>query len=256
MLLMFGLQIVSAGFKEGLIVFKITHSQGSGTMEFRASEKASRTLLKMTQMQMTINMDFLIKHDNPNIIYQINEDAKSYSVMDLSKLPQLKSGEGSKKDYKVTKLGEEKLLGYKTVHVMVEGENLKEEMWVSKEIDLYKVMKKIQSANQQSAGQLDAYKALEKKGMEGFPLKSISYHGKEKIVTEITKLEKKKFPKSIFNIPADYKKTEGMGNMLDMGSMQDLQNLQEMMQQNMTPEQIEQLNKMMEKAVPQQPQSK
>ena len=69
---------------------------------------------------------------------------------------------------------------------------------------------------------------------------------------EVVKLEKKKFPKSLFTIPAGYKKTEGTGA---LGAMQDLQQLQEVMQKNMTPEQIEQLKKMMQNAV-QQPPSK
>jgi len=243
--LVISIQLGWSNFKEGLIQYAISMPQGNGLIELKISENASFLSLQMSQMQMNIKMDFLIKTKNPNIIYQVDKKAKTYSIMDLSSLKNLGAKQLKTQEFKVKKLGTEKILGYKTSHVMVENESQKVEMWIMKDDHLYKTMERLMAANAQAADQLEALKALKKKGMAGLPLKTITHQSGQKTVMEIKKLEKKKFSKNEFSLKG-YKKTEGFGSMLNqLGSGGNIKNIQKMME-NMTPEKMEQLKKMME----------
>ncbi|MFC1585879.1 DUF4412 domain-containing protein [Fibrobacterota bacterium] len=247
------LQSVSAGFKQGFIQFKLANPQGSGVVELKISEKATRSTIKMDQLQMKISMDFLIMHDNPNLIYQINDESKTYSVMDLSHIQSQAEKSPPAQDIVVKKLGEENILGYKTTHVRVIQDGQEVDMWVSKDIEVYSVLKKLQAANSQASSQLEAYKALEKKGLEGFPMKTVINHKGTKTTMEVVKLEEKSFPQNTFKVPNGYTQTQGFGNILEgLSSPENMQALQKMMQENLTPEKIEELKKMMEKAGQQQ----
>ncbi|MBF0433143.1 MAG: DUF4412 domain-containing protein [Fibrobacteria bacterium] len=251
--LLIGFSSVCAGFSEGLILFKLHNPQGAGTIELKISKNATRTKMNITQMQMNVEMDMLVKHDNPNIVFQINDKNKSFSKMDLSKYQQQASDKKGLEDFKIKKLGTENILGYKSEHVLLEKEGQKIEMWVTKEIEVYEILKKIQSANKQATEQIEAFKALEKKGLAGFPMKTITYHNNQKMEMEVVKIEAKTFPASIFTVPENYKETSGMAGMMgQLGSQQNMQAIQEMMQKNMTPEKMEEMKKMMEKMMQQQ----
>lgn len=64
------------------------------------------------------------------------------------------------------------------------------------------------------------------------------------------KLEEKKLPSSLFEVPKGYTKTEGIGSLLgQMNNPQNMEAWKQMIQQNMTPEKMEELRKMMENAV-------
>ena len=68
---------------------------------------------------------------------------------------------------------------------------------------------------------------------------------------EAVKIEKKKFPAGTFEIPTGYQQTEGMSSAIikQLTGEQNAEAIQKMIQQNLTPEKIEELQKMMEKAM-------
>lgn len=238
--------VLFAKFEEGTIHFKLKTSQAEGTMELKASPEASRTRLDIKAEQgIKMQLDFLMRHKEPNLVYQMNPGSKSYSVLDLSKMPQ-GSGDTDPKKIKVKKLGEEKVLGYKTSHVMVETPDQTSELWITKDIDLYETLTNIMKANPSGGEQVAIFKALEKEGLQGFPLKSITQAGEEKILLEVTKIDAGKLPKNTFEIPKDYKKAESNQIMMEqMMNPENMKALQKMMEENMTPAQREALEKMM-----------
>lgn len=243
---------------EGIIETKITATDGNGairnigTMSVAISKAGTRSEMNSQIQGMGMNMVMLLKNDNPDLMYRINEANKTYTEVDLAKLRAMApSGQALPEEIvTVKKLGEEKILGYNTQHVLVTQNGTPIEMWTAKDFLDYATYSKLQARRGRPGSGEAMLKALKDAGAEGMPLKSISNSPDGgKAIMEVVKAEKKSLPASTFEIPAGYTKTAG-GMMDMMGGMSGPQadearkRMEEAMK-NMPPEQREMMEKMM-----------
>jgi hypothetical protein len=153
----------------------------------------------------------------PNLIYLINDEARSYTVIDTDELQ--KDMEKSDlvdfyEDAKIENLGREKVNGYDCTHVRITSSRNVMEMWVSKEIIDYFTYAKMQSAREKNMPALA--RKLKDAGLDGFPVRTritspgSSAGGQQTaaVVTELVKVERKGLDASLFKIPDGYAKTE------------------------------------------------
>lgn len=226
-------------------------TQGSGgDLMLLVGEKGSKVNVnvKMGQGENAgmANMVMVMRNDDKQKIFQLDEAAKAYSVLDLEQLkkmiPQEEKGKASK-PYKVEKKGQEKLLGYQTTKVMLERPGEQHTLWVSKDLDIYETYRRLQDAVPGNSQQAQMMKALEQAGVEGFPVKSVSVIQGAKTVTEVKQVKERKVTDAEVSVPQGYSKK---ANMLDM--------LGKMGQGQMpSPEEMEELKRMMEAAKKNQP---
>jgi hypothetical protein len=179
-----------------------------------------------------VRMSSLVRADQPNVTYIINEKSKTYHKLDASKDPS--DGDWSK--WKVTKLGKETVAGRSTEHVQLQKDDRSDAMEVWVDTQLVSASELAKSFSRGSGN--GWWKALEKAGLAGVPLKFVSHgkEGKEQAVWEATKVTAKSVPSSTFDVPAGY--TEGQGSFGGMGGGA---------MNKLTPEQQKQLQEMMEK---------
>ncbi len=151
----------------------------------------------------------------------------------------------------VKKLGKETVNGYSCEHVLLtRAGDAKSEMewWTSKDISglNYESMRGLmRRGSQNDEGMM---KALRDAGADGFVVKMVT---REKgsptpvATMELTKVEKKSLPASMFEIPAGYTKQEGMmGAAGVMASPEQPEQMRKAME-NLTPEQRKQIEEMM-----------
>ncbi len=225
-------------FTEGTIKMNMKTAQGDGNIDLKISKEAVLSIVNMGLGQLRMEMEFLIKMDELSKIIQIDRGMKTYRVIET---PESGAGEDPGQ-MEVKKLGTKKILGYDCNHISVTGKGFKSELWVSKDIDLYGTLKKIQALNKSSSNQQAIFKALEDKKLEGFPLKMWWQDNQgQKVDFSVTEIKKEKHPSSLFEIPKDFKKTENNPVM----SPQNIQNLKQMFE-NLSPEQQEAIRKMMQ----------
>ncbi len=254
---------------EGVLEMKMTmtdkegNPQGGGTMNIALGKAGSRSEVNIQHGAMGIKMVMLQKSDTPDKTYNLNEAGRTYTEIDLSKSKAAAGQPLSKTQYTVEKLGQEKLLGYNTQHVLVKEKNAAgdegttTELWAAKDFLDYDTFTRLQARHGRMAPQEGMVKALKEAGAEGMPLKSISNTPDGgKTTMEVVKVDKKALPASTFEIPAGYTKSEG-GVMDMMGSMTGPQgeearkNMDEAKKKmaealkNMTPEQRQEIEKMM-----------
>ena len=241
---------------EGVMEMKLTMAsaegrQGGGTVKLAVSKTGARSQMEMQMPQMSMKMDVLFKNATPDVLYHINDAARTYSEIDLAQMRQMAGSAQKEEKLTVTKLGEEKILGYKTQHVLVTGKDSStNELWIAKDLIDYDTFAKLQ-ARSGGSGRLDALnKALKDAGAEGMPLKMISTSPDGVTTTiEVVKAEKQSLPALTFEIPAGY--TKSAGGMMDMmGGMSgpqvdDAKKKMDEALKNMTPEQREMFQKMM-----------
>lgn len=236
---------------EGEIQMKVTAAEGGGTMSMLIGKNAVKTQMDISAEKMKTQMTSLMKLENPNIIYLINEKSKSYSEIDLKEMEKMAQGMMPPKEkYNVQKLGKEKVLGYDCDHVLISDADDETEMWIAKGIIDYETFRKF-NQNPQASG---LEKALKEAGVLGMPLKQISNKGTaQETKMEVVKINKSKLPASTFEIPSGYKKTEGglMGASMDMMPDEAKAQMRESLK-NMSPAEKKQMKEAIKNMPPEQ----
>jgi hypothetical protein len=208
-----------------------------------------------------MKMVTLAKHDNPEVIYKLDDADKTYTEMNVAKLRAMAGQNQPTEKVSVKKLGEEKVLGYKTQHVLVTQGDTAMDMWTTKELGDFETYQKLQSGHAGGRGALGGeamLTALKDAGADGMPVKTIAnLPGGAKATMEITKVEKQSLPASTFEIPAGYTKSSGgpmdamMGGMSSQQSeevkakMDEARKRMDDAMKNMTPEQRKMMEQMM-----------
>lgn len=192
------------------VEYKMSSTKGmNGTMKMNYSEYGSATEFNMVVPQMPgggMVIKSLMQKSNPDIIYTINEQNKTYTERIKGEAKETEDN----RTYEVKKLGEEKVNGYKCVHALVTEGKETHEVWNTKDIADYDKYAEAMASNKKMASS-KREKALKDAGCEGMPVKFI-HKGNERegdVTTELVKLEKKSFSKSDFELPAGYTKSEG-----------------------------------------------
>ncbi|MGA7992518.1 MAG: DUF4412 domain-containing protein [Thermoanaerobaculia bacterium] len=238
---------------EGEITMKMTMREGAGTGKAYLSRAGVRSELDVQSAKMPMKMTTLVKAANPDLVYLINDAQKSYTEIDSSKTrEEIEKSRGRNRGaWTVKKLGRETVNGYACEHILVmHGGDAKSEMewWTSKDISglSYESMRGLmRRGNQSDEGIL---KALRDAGAEGFVVKSVTREtgNPTPVMTmELTKIEKKSVSASLFEIPAGYKKQEGMMGAMGVMASPEAQEQMKKAMENLTPEQRKQIEDMM-----------
>jgi len=241
---------------EGQIDMKITAQGGvAGTGKVFVSKLGSRTEMDMQMANTPMHMTTLMKFSTPDVMYLINDKAKTYTAMDTKKArEQAAKTTGDKEAYSVKVLGSETVFGYSTKHVLLSRPSDKSEMeaWTTRDLLglNYESMKGLMRRGAEDEGSM--MKALKHAGAEGFFVKMVTREkGKTEPLTtlELTKAEKKSLPASMFEVPAGYTKQEGMMGAAGVVSPEASEQMKKAME-NMTPEQRKQMEEAMKARQP------
>jgi hypothetical protein len=185
-------------------------------------------------MPQAFKMKMLQKFSEPDKIYSINDEARTYSVMDLSKN---RDSAMEKETYTVKKLGTMQIAGLSCQNALVtSSKGSQMEVCVTNDVNLSANWLAAMTRQQGRTGNWG--KALVDAGIKaGFPIRwtAKSKEGTGEAVMELVKVEKKPVPASMFQIPAGYRET---GGGLVTGAM--------------TPEQQKQIDDALAKLTPEQ----
>jgi len=229
---------------EGYIEMKMAMKEGSGTMKGQISSVGTRTEVeaKVPQMgEMPIMMTMIMKFNNPDVVYMLNDAAKTYVEINVKDV-----GDPAKnrpdKEYTVKKLGKEKVAGYVCEHLLLTAQDGREtEVWSTKDLVDLAVFREYMQRYRQGADLRGIMKALQQADAGGFIARMISRDktGAPAVTLELVKAEKRAVAAALFEIPAGYKKQAGM-----LGMMPGMAPI--------SPEQQQTINKAMEKLTPEQ----
>lgn len=236
---------------EGEIDMKITSPGMSGTGRMYVSKVGLRTTMDLHTAKMPMKMTTLMKVANPDVIYMINDEARTYSEMNMKEVRESTSKMRTEREpYTVKVLGSERVLGYSTKHVLLTrpSERSELEIWTTKDIFglNYEAMRGLMRRDPNRDEGTFA-KALHDAGADGFFVKMVTREkGKPEPTStmELTKAEKKSLPGSLFEIPPGYAKQEGIMGAAGVVSPEAAEQMRKAME-NMTPEQRKQFEEMM-----------
>jgi hypothetical protein len=185
----------------------------------------------------------------PGRTYTLNPERKTYSVRDASKAePDPKVPD---RTWKLQKLGQDTVAGLSCEKALLTSDAGNEmEVCVSRELIPSAAWVAAMSQREDQAGPL---KVLKQNGLEGFPIRWIFRSQKSKAITstmELVSFEKKSLPASLFEIPADYKKSDGTSPWMSAEQEKAMNDARKAAMENMTPEQRKQLEEYMKQQSP------
>lgn len=240
---------------EGYMKMKMTMKESAGTMQGHISSVGVRTEVEMKVPQMgdmPVKMTMLMKFSNPDVVYLLNDAAKTYAEINAKE-----AGNAGKnrpeKEYTVKKLGKEKVAGYTCEHLLLTAKDGGEtEVWTTKDLVDLAIFREHMRRGRQGADMQGIMKALKEAGADGFIAKMITRDqktGAPVVTLELVKAEKRAVAASMFELPAGYKKQEGMLGMMPgmMPLSQEQHETVKKAMEKLTPEQRKMLEEMMKK---------
>jgi hypothetical protein len=251
--LSFAAAIATAQF-EGVADFKITMSAGSDksspgegriflapsgyrmewAMDLSSLRKSDKDKDAGKASPAPLTMTMLVRKADPGKVYMLNDDKKTYSVIDSSKAAE-EHGKTPKESFTVRKLGTATVAGHSCQNVLLTSSKGTEiEVCVAK--DLAASSDWLAALNRRQPDGGSWLSALKDQGIEGFPVRwVIRKKGSTQALAtmEMTRLEKKSLPASLFEIPAGYKEAE----FAIRGLTPEQEKAMSAMRERMTPEQ-------------------
>ena len=232
---------------EGVLHMQISAPEGSQKGKLFISKNGTRFEIDLADPETgtaLMHLATFTPSDEPNLLYTLNEQAKTYSVIDMSRLIEdLEAIETEEKEreYTVEKLGTETLLGYKCTHVRITDDHGETEMWLTKDLISAADFARLQPGGKKGKASFDI--RLKKAGLEGFPLKT--WDRESNTTFEFVEIERKKLDKSYFSVPAGYtKKESALQTMMPQISDENMQQL-EKMKEMMNNENMKEMEEMM-----------
>lgn len=230
-------------FAQGYYIeMKITSTEKSvsGDMKLYFQENNSRGEITMNVPELGAAMTFttLTLANNSGTVYMLDDKKKTYTEINTNTDADYK--DYPENEYEITVIGKESVNGYNTTHVNVKhkGSKTSEDMWTTTDIIDYMEYAKVKS---KYTGKDNLNKALAAKGTAGFPVRIKTVEHGSAIQIDVVKAEKKSNPAELFSL-SGYKKAEAATSMPAGIDIQELMKNA----QNMTPEQLEQLQKQLE----------
>jgi hypothetical protein len=231
---------------EGVLEMKMTMREGgTGKGRTYVSKTGWRSEMDMQSPQMqkatgrsSFKMTTLGKLSDPDKIYTIDDERKTYSVIDVKKIREA-AGKRPEETYTVKKLGGDTVAGYACEKVLITSSKGNEiEGCATREI-----MGSSAWLSSLERGRGGAYggwvRALKDAGVGEVLIRFVTHDkatGQETMRMELVRAEKRSVPSSLFEIPPGYKESDTMG--MAMGQM--------------SPEQQEKMRKAMESLTPEQ----
>ena len=243
---------------EGEADFKITTRRekkeplvGSARMYVSPSgfrmEWAMKTGAGSRKAPQEIKMTMLATLPNPDKVYLVNDENKTYSVWDTKAA---REGAKSPKDtYEVEKLGTDNVAGYKCENARVTSSKGNDfDVCVTKEFGPSADWIAAMNRNDPDAGSW--LEALREQGVEGFPIRwAVRPKGSAEAMTvmELVRAQKKSLSASLFSVPAGYRETgfavggltpeqeKAMGDALKRLSPEQRRQVEEMMKRSGQP---------------------
>lgn len=200
--------LLAASF-EGKVSFKMTSGRGKPA-EMTQSIKGDKIRMEMPGQK---GMGGMIMDTTKREMTMIMDEQKSYMVMAVPQAA-IDAAANRNDDVKLEKTGEtEKILGHTaTKYIMTDKNNAVTELWLAEGLGSFMGFNK----NPMGKGRGSAPPAWERalEGKELFPLRVVGKDkgGKENFRMEVTAIDKKSLPDSLFAPPEGYKK-------FDMGAM-------------------------------------
>lgn len=248
---------------EGVADLRMTGQEGGHRMDGKGrlyvSQSAWRMEMEMAMPDMSqrpksakapatedYRMVMFGKMATPGKSWMLNERTKTYAIVEDDEDDDEKEGA---EDWKVVRLGQDKVAGFSCTNVKAqrEGEDQTWEACLAKDFISGAWLKGVKAEKEWWVV------AAKRAGVDGYPVRMIarSKDGAEKHRFEIVKVERKKVPASLFEVPAGYRQGGVMDVMAQtpeqQKQMQEAQRQAAEAMKNMSPEQKKMMEEMMKK---------
>lgn len=181
---------------------KIQSTQGlNGTIRIYYDQPGTRSEINATMNSgFSISKVSIIKKSEPNLVYQLDAQNKTYSTVEVSNAAEYGSEPAT-----AQLIGNDSMNGYWCKHVKVKQGTKNWEIWNTTAIAEYASLSAVMN-RQRYIGNHGLHDALKLINAEGFPVKIILTDKDGTTTTTLESMSRQKLSPTLFEVPADYKK--------------------------------------------------
>ncbi len=196
----------------GKVILNVESPDTKGDIELYVGKKGVRADMNLIYQGNSSPMlsSFLALNDKAQTAFLLNHNSKSYSRLNFSQSAKLSRFNSKLNPYIVKTIGNETISGYKCLHVQAIRKKTTVDLWFSNDVLDFNVFRKLQKSTLKFINPSLA-SALEKAGIEGFPIKIVQKNVfGEKLISTVKGIKKQRVPASMFQIPKSYIETQSL----------------------------------------------
>lgn len=182
--------------------YKMSGPMNASNKIYTSATSGIRMEMEMHLPQVGKMTTVMLMPKGKNTMITYNTTSKTYTETstDLKKT--------AAEDIKFVLVGKEKVGGYNCTHVkMTMANKMVSDMWTTKDIPGYQVMESLSKASENFVSD-KIYTQMKSQGADGLMVKTEMTIGKNKMVNQLVKAEKRTNPASLYVLPAGYTKME------------------------------------------------
>lgn len=237
---------------EGVLQMKVSSASANGTMTAQVSKIGTRTEMEMSSPEMqkrglgsSMKMVSIVKSSEPSVVTMLNDQSKTYSVIDTAKMrEQAHASKRKEETWTVKRTGKDTVGGYPCENATVTGsEGTTFEVCMTTQLSGGEgLVRALQRGRVDHTGFL---KALTDAGLDGTPIRWVtrSGSGRGDMTVELVSAKKEPVPASVFEVPAGYTLSS---TSIPFSNPEMDKKMKEALEK-MTPEQRQQFEEMMKK---------
>ncbi|MES2797791.1 MAG: DUF4412 domain-containing protein [Bacteroidota bacterium] len=180
--------------------YKMTGPMTATNKIYTSGASGIRMEMEMNLPQVGKMTTVMLMPKGKNTMYTYNMTSKTYTEAPIT------SKKATEEEVKFVVVGKEKVADYNCTHVKMTLKNkMVSDMWTTKEIAGYEVMETLSKTSDNIVSN-KIYNQLKSQGADGMMVKTEMTIGKNKMVNQLVKAEKRANPASLYVLPAGYKK--------------------------------------------------
>jgi hypothetical protein len=197
------LLITFSSFSQDMYLeYKMTGPMAATNKIYTSAASGMRMEMEMTLPQVGKMTTVMLMPKGKNTMYTYNMTSKTYTEAPIA------SKKVDEEDVKFVVVGKEKVAGFNCTHIKMTMKNkMVSDMWTTKEIAGYEVMETLSKTSDNIVSN-KIYNQLKSQGADGMMVKTEMTIGKNKMVNQLVKAEKRANPASLYVLPVGYKKME------------------------------------------------
>lgn len=194
---------------EGVIAMRLSLEAGGGDMALSLTGGDARLdmKVKVAPLPEPVSLAILHRAKSPRQVALLDDARRTWSEVDLAEAGAAAAADG-KGPYAVKLLGKGEHLGYPCDHVTLTRDREFVDAWIAPGFkDAFAALRTLQEANPQ-VGEAGIFRALEKAGHAGLPMRLTVIREGQRVSTEVVRLDRGAVPAARFEVPAGYKRLE------------------------------------------------
>jgi hypothetical protein len=207
---------------------KMPNGTADITYLFGRSAQRMDMTMRLERIPEPLRTTVITRSSRPDEASIVNHQAKTWSAVSLRTAAENATLLDFDSNYRLTRLGDETVKGYRCEHIKLTSSTEQLELWMSRDLADFSTFRLLQSQNPRLSN-TSLSRTITAAGVAGFPVRIVQKNDNGLYVMELKRAMPRAVPESQFAIPAGYAKSDAAQKPVDSLQKARLRKLMEKM---------------------------